>query len=120
QPPHPAAPQAGAHQAHGYPPEPGTVPHPAQPGVAPGHYGPAADQYGTVPAPDQYGAAPTQPGVPAAPGQPPAPGQPGMTPAPGQPAAGEQHPRRRDLRESFLRTEQAEAPATQGMRGALG
>ncbi|MGC0272430.1 AAA family ATPase [Pseudactinotalea sp. Z1739] len=28
-------------------------------------------------------------------------------------------PRRRELRESFLRTEQAEAPATQGVRGAL-
>ncbi|MGC0249102.1 MinD/ParA family ATP-binding protein [Pseudactinotalea sp. Z1748] len=87
------------------------APGPAAPGPAGGAYAPPghdghshAALPGTVPPPDHYG--------------------PGESPVrhTGSAQSGDDaqsSPRRRELRESFLRTEQAEAPATQGVRGAL-
>jgi len=110
--PHPAqtappqgAPAGGAQQPGAdhwaYPTQPGAVPPPGYGGE--GHY---ASPDGHAPPYPHHGAPPN----------PPMTAPPGLEQAHG---TEQQTLRRRDLRESFLRTEQAEAPASTGMRGAL-
>src|SRR5690625_3411374 len=99
--------QPGADQ-WAYPPQPGPAPQP-------GYGGEGAYVSPNTHAPYPQHGAPHSPPVTAPP--PVGPGH-GQGVEQGHPTE-QQVLRRRDLRESFLRTEQAEAPASTGMRGAL-